>query len=287
MSEMVKDAVPDDWNMSAVPVEAALESVMELPPVADEVRLTVGRQLRLARETAGLTLADVAQALKFSARQVELLESDDYASLPGATIVRGFTRSYARLLKLDENTLLSQLDDRTPSAPTDVRPPDNMGVAESGENGRQFSALASVAIVIGLAAVLLGVWHYFSQMKPIMTPVKSEVPAAAVPVSPPVPQAAVAEPVVAVAANLAPEPASATPTLKFTLDDRAWLEVSDARKQVLHTGESPAGSVVTLSGQPPFDIVVGNAGRVRLTYGERVIDLAPHTRAEVARLKLE
>jgi hypothetical protein len=42
-----------------------------------------------------------------------------------------------------------------------------------------------------------------------------------------------------------------------------------------------------LSGKPPFDVVVGNAGKVKATYGEREIDLAPHTRADVARLKIE
>lgn len=73
----------------------------------------------------------------------------------------------------------------------------------------------------------------------------------------------------------------------FSFEDRAWLEVSDAARQVLHTGENPAGTRLELSGKPPFDVVVGNAGKVRVTYGDRVIDLAPHTRAEVARLKVE
>jgi cytoskeleton protein RodZ len=77
------------------------------------------------------------------------------------------------------------------------------------------------------------------------------------------------------------------PTLVFVFEDRSWLEVMDASKQIIHTGENPGGSRLTLTGKPPFDIVVGNAGKVKLSYGERSIDLAPHTRAEVARLKLE
>ncbi|MFN6961162.1 MAG: helix-turn-helix domain-containing protein, partial [Rhodocyclaceae bacterium] len=71
---------------------------------------TVGAQLRAAREAAHLTYDDVARALKFSPRQIAALEADDYAALPGATIVRGFVRNYARLLKLDAAPLLQQLD---------------------------------------------------------------------------------------------------------------------------------------------------------------------------------
>jgi cytoskeleton protein RodZ len=262
---------------------------------------TVGRLLREAREAAGLTAADVAQSLKFSPRQVEQLEADDYDALPGTTIVRGFTRSYARLLGLDSAALLKQLDARTPNVPVEVRPPDNMGLAGEPSGLRQLSLLASAAIVIALAAVLIGLWQYFSPELPapsassVVTekePAASVSPGeagtvAAVPAAPVVAQEAVAVPAPGVAPGGSESSAPVAPLLVFSFEDRSWLEVSDAAKQVLHTGESPAGSRIELSGKPPFDVVVGNAGKVRVTYGERVIDLVPHTRAEVARLKIE
>jgi cytoskeleton protein RodZ len=37
---------------------------------------------------------------------------------------------------------------------------------------------------------------------------------------------------------------------------------------------------------PPFAVVVGNAQGVRLTYDGKPVDLAPHTRIDVARLVL-
>jgi cytoskeleton protein RodZ len=46
------------------------------------------------------------------------------------------------------------------------------------------------------------------------------------------------------------------------------------------------GTVQNVSGTPPFDIVIGNAGDVRLTYKGSPVDLAPHTRQNVARFKL-
>lgn len=280
-----------------VPVEEAPE-MESMEKVGTDGTATVGGQLRLAREAAGLTTADVAQSLKFSQRQVEQLEADDYEALPGTTIVRGFTRSYARLLGLDGAALLQLLDTRTPSVPVEVRPPDNMGIAGTPGGLRQLTPLTSAAIVIALAAVLIGLWQYFSPELPVVpaTVEKHDNGTTAaierVPLAPAVPAPSAAQP----AADSALAPASpdvlpaapaAGPLLVFLFEDRSWLEVTDAAQQVLHTGESPAGSRLELSGKPPFDVVVGNAGKVKASYGEREIDLAPHTRADVARLKIE
>lgn len=272
----------------------AAEPAAEPVPAPVEIE-TVGRKLRAAREALRLSVEDVAQTLKFSPRQIELIEADNYAALPGTTIVRGFTRSYARLLKLDAEALLHLLDDRTPSLPTDVRPPDNMGIADDTAAPQQFSLLASAAIVIALVAVLLGVWHFLGPSVKTSVGANGERQAAGFPSASPPQVAAIAVP--AAPADTAPpvagstaadQPAAAAaPVLTFVFTGRSWLEVSDAKKQVLHSGENPAGSELSLAGQPPFDIVVGNAAKVRLTFGDRVIDLAPHTRAEVARLKVE
>lgn len=252
------------------------------------VATSVGQRLRAAREAAGLSLADVAQSLKYGARQIEQLEADDYASLPGNTIVRGFTRSYARLLGLDGEELVRQLDTRTPNELADVRPPENMGIADD-ETGLRLSPLASAAIVLVLAALLLALWHFFgpkpskSSMaggEPSVAQSQVTAPQEAVPMVQ-LPPAGAAQP------GAVADPAAAGPSLVFVFDDRSWLEVTDANKQIVHTGENPAGTRLTLSGKPPFDIVVGNAGKVKLSYGDRVVDLAPYTRAEVARLKLE
>ena len=70
---------------------------------------TPGTLVREAREAAGLSIDDVSQQLKLAPRQVQALEADDYAQLPGRTFVRGFMRNYARLLRLDPDALLAAL----------------------------------------------------------------------------------------------------------------------------------------------------------------------------------
>jgi cytoskeleton protein RodZ len=42
-----------------------------------------------------------------------------------------------------------------------------------------------------------------------------------------------------------------------------------------------------VQGRAPLQVVVGNAHAVQVTYKGRLVDLAPHTRVDVARLVLE
>jgi len=70
---------------------------------------SVGKTLRAAREQMDLSVNDVANRIKFAPRQIESLEADDYALLPEAAFVRGFVRSYARLLELDPAKLIAGL----------------------------------------------------------------------------------------------------------------------------------------------------------------------------------
>src|ERR1039458_7621063 len=73
-----------------------------------EIPLTsLGRMLREARERFGLSVADVAAQIKFAPRQIEALEADDFKHLPEAAFLRGFVRSYAKILHLDAQTLLA------------------------------------------------------------------------------------------------------------------------------------------------------------------------------------
>jgi cytoskeleton protein RodZ len=75
------------------------------------MQLGPGAQLRAAREAAGMSIDDVAQQLKLAPRQVQALEDENFAELPGRTFSRGFLRNYARLLNLDANDLVTHLPD--------------------------------------------------------------------------------------------------------------------------------------------------------------------------------
>ena len=68
-----------------------------------------GALLKQAREQAGMTIEGVAHELRLTSSQVQALEDDYYEDMPGTTYVRGYLRSYARLLNIDEEKILPPL----------------------------------------------------------------------------------------------------------------------------------------------------------------------------------
>lgn len=267
-------------------------SVAEEAAIAPEPPELPGRRLRDAREARGLSVADVAQALKFGPRQIEALEADELAALAGGTtFIRGFIRSYAKFLKLDAAPLLAMIEARVPMAPPDVRPPQNMGAAMPASTIRQIPLLVAASIILLVATMIVGVWHFLGvseSTRVVAGDGRTAEPAiASEPVSQP--QARIEQPDGADAGtktvSVAPSPDDRQ--LVFTLQEKAWIEVRDTGQQILFTGEYPAGSRQVFTGKPPFHLVIGNASSVGLLFGGRPVDLAPHIRAEVARLTLE
>ena len=74
--------------------------------------------------------------------------------------------------------------------------------------------------------------------------------------------------------------------MRLSFDRESWVEIRDARGRVIFNQINPPGSSQVVEGEAPLSLVVGNARSVRLGYGDRDIDLAPHTRVDVARFTL-
>ena len=80
---------------------------------------------------------------------------------------------------------------------------------------------------------------------------------------------------------------SARVTVRMIFEQESWVEIKDRSGNTIFGQLNPAGSRRTVSGDPPLSVVVGHAAGVRLFQGDKNIDLAPHTRVDVARLTLE
>jgi len=118
---------------------------------------------------------------------------------------------------------------------------------------------------------------------PVSAPV---VPSKATATAAPAEQRA-SESATAPAAAVQAAPASdVSAPLQLVYGGPSWTEVRDRDGQVLIARLVPAGSEQAIRGTAPFDIVVGNAAAVWLTYRGKPVDLAPYTRQNVARLRL-
>ena len=255
----------------------------------------LGLLLRKAREARGLSVDDVVLALKFRARQIEALEADEIPLVPGTVFVRGFVRSYARLLKLDPDPLLALLDAETPVSQPDVRAPENMGTAMPRGGLRQMPPLVLISLLLLVVAAALAAWHYLAPGSAGLPAVTASAKQIEPVVEAPVPvvvaaapeQSAVPRESVAAAAPVPVMPPENAKALAFDFRGKSWVEVKDASQRIVFTGQYVAGSHEVITGQPPFQIVVGNANDVALQFDGHAVDLKPYTRAEVARLTLE
>src|SRR5438876_6028764 len=68
--------------------------------------LTLGEKLRQAREERGITLSEVAEQTRISPIYLESIDNDDYRRLPGGIFNRGFIKSYAKYVGLNEQEAL-------------------------------------------------------------------------------------------------------------------------------------------------------------------------------------
>ena len=74
-------------------------------------------------------------------------------------------------------------------------------------------------------------------------------------------------------------------SMKF--ERESWVEIRNRDGKILTSQLNPGGSERTVEGLPPFELIIGNAQHVRLSYDDQPIDLAPHVKVEVARFTLK
>ena len=71
---------------------------------------SVAEQLRCAREEQKLDIYQVAEITKIKTDHIRALESGHYDTFSAPVYIRGFVRTYARVLKLDESQVVADLE---------------------------------------------------------------------------------------------------------------------------------------------------------------------------------
>lgn len=179
------------------------------PDAAAEAAASAGTRLRRAREARGESVHEVAFALKLRPRQIEALERDDFAALPGMAFVRGFIRNYARYVGVDAAPLLDSLQHASVAGSPDLAPISNAdGDLPSGSGSRRASFPLGAVVVVLVALVLAGWYFDWFQTEPATTAgddtseaVPAFVQAPMQPISPPAVEPPAAEEAAAAAAN--------------------------------------------------------------------------------------
>jgi len=117
-----------------------------------------GDHLRREREMRGVTIEEVAAATRISPRFLEALENEQWDRLPGGAFNRGFIRSVARYLGLDEESMVAEYALETKSLNQSAAGPD------ANAQGMPRDLRPVIAAVVILVLIILGmifaIHHY-------------------------------------------------------------------------------------------------------------------------------
>ena len=273
-----------------------------------------GERLRVARRANDISVRDVAKELHLDEHKVRALERNEFDTLGAPVFAKGHLRKYAELVGVDTDDVMIDYYqmNRAAGAPPVVGP--------KRKGPRDMNPMPWVAGgVITLLLVAVAYW-WFAMRSPesvvtaepvglspfVATDADEEVASAA-----PAPDTIAPEPTDTEAVSLpaaepvaedtggavipvAEAPASYAPTpgvdqveldLAFTGD--CWTEVSDGSGRRLYYALGQEGLVVTLSGDAPLRVILGDAQNVSLTVDGRVWPIPRSAiRGRMARLSI-
>lgn len=271
-----------------------------------------GERLKETRIRRGLTVEEVADALHLELPLVRAMEAEDCGRLPGSSFVKGYLRNYAKLLEVDVEPVLTAYSQVCGDDEPELTQVARIKDVSSREGVARYITWGLVLVVL----ISLGLWWWSEVLKPageqtiapqtdalapgLETPPVTELPPVPEPPPPPVEieppstAAPVEEPPAAPEAqapveSAAPQVEETAPTLgRLTLSfgEDSWVEIEDGRGQRLFMDLARAGQTRIVEGQPPFEILLGNAAAVSLKYNGEVYQHAGQNRNGVARFTL-
>lgn len=279
---------------------------MNTEALQDQAPTTTGGRLRQARENMGLSQQAVAERLCLKVSTVRDIEDDHANPNLASTFLRGYIRSYARLVHISEEELMPMMAKQAPIKASKVAPMQSFSLGKTRKK-RDGWLMGFTWLILFVVIGLTGAWwwqNHQAQQQDIANMADQSSAqlsqgddATAVPlgdgaddvgqppavVSPSAPQSA------AVAATpAAPEAGAADANgnalvMNFTGD--CWLEVFDAGGKKLFSGIQHSGATLNLTGQAPYKLKIGAPAAVQVQYQGKPVDLSRFIRSnQVARL---
>ncbi|MEE9493206.1 MAG: RodZ domain-containing protein [Gammaproteobacteria bacterium] len=265
-------------------------------PEADNGLKDVGATLRTVREEQGLRVEEVSERLRLSPDVLLAIEAGDSEHLPATTFLRGYIRSYAKLLRLDENEILSHVADtlekprihltrNTPFKPQRRLP----GKRWLLWGGIGLGVAALLLVAVPLIERLLSKQTATEEAVPtLILPKRESRPAPITPATPVLPTPASPAANAASAAAKLPEKTASVVSRELSLSfaQDTWLEVTYAQKKQV-AGIMKAGTRKTFNAAPPIEILLGNAPAVTIEYDGKPFNHQRYIKGKVARFTLK
>lgn len=138
---------------------------------------TVAEQLRAAREARKLSVHQVAEITKIRTDHLRALEEGNFDVFTAPVYIKGFTRTYATLLKLDVRSVMAQLDGELSKTDKFSEPP-NLSPHPRGPLDFVMLQLSKVnwqkslvaLVILATLAVAIGgfaLWQHYKNRDPL------------------------------------------------------------------------------------------------------------------------
>ena len=227
-----------------------------------------GEYLRQVRITQKLELEAVASELNIPLKTLTALEQDDYKSLPEATFIKGYYRTYAKYLKVDATNIIQRFDDiyandtgLLPNHAINNSPIKIMGKLPGSNRDRNrkwikrgLIALAVLVVIGAIVAAIQGMTSGSDNEDAVTSDVASEVQ---------------------VLDMNGGNAAVSGDQLTLTFSSPTSVHIVDSTGKVLATGRQ--ASTLNLNGETPFQIRLDDATAVSLSLNNENISLSPYT----------
>ncbi len=299
MSDKALENVSVTDDTSAVEINQALiEPTVAIIDDRLSAATLPGTIFAAKREELRWSLEEAAERLKLTPRQVVALEANDFDALPGMSSVRGFVRSYAKLLGLDPELMLEMMSGEPNPAQGQMLlrrplPMNGFPGQRSAPPPRNRAGLkkfvASVIVVLALGAV--GYEGYRSQWVPVSL-LDEWVPEFTWPsfftaslieenqlekISSAVTEKFAATPVLVVSPSQA---------LEIVVTQDAWVEITTFNGAKIVSRLMKAGTTELFEITEPVVLVVGNATGVQAKLRGQLLNLEAVARDNVSKLSL-
>lgn len=116
---------------------------------------SVGEFFKQVRETKGLTVDEVASKTRIRSDFVKALEDGNFAKLPDQVFARGFVRSYARSLGLDEEDAIHRFIQSAGAFYEKQDERERLKLRQAEEERKRQSNRRAVGVAIGIAVLAL------------------------------------------------------------------------------------------------------------------------------------
>jgi cytoskeleton protein RodZ len=115
---------------------------------------SLGEKLKQAREARGVSISEIAEQTRISSHYLEAIESDDYRTLPGGIFNKGFVKSYAKYVGVDEQEALQDyaklVSEQAVNQPEPEMRSHRPEVLTDNNRGSMLPTLIFAAVILGL-----------------------------------------------------------------------------------------------------------------------------------------